>query len=181
MIPNIADPTPTHDDWNYLARGEIPTQRLDRNYGELLQEVRVAQTGVQFLLAFLLTLAFMPRFATVSDFQRGVYVAALLLGAVASALLIAPAPFHRLLFRRRLKRTLVSAASMFTLCGLMFLMLSLVAALLLILDVVMGTVPAVWISGMVLAWFSTCWFLAPLYARYRTRGVVVPHGRGDPG
>lgn len=154
-----------HDRWNYVARGETPSQRLDRNYGELLQEVRVAQTGVQFLLAFLLTLAFTPRFATVTPFQRDVYVASLILGAAATALLIAPAPFHRLVFRRRLKRELVSAASMFTLCGLGFLMLSLAAALLLILDVVVGTGPALWISGGILAWFGTWWFLAPLWSR----------------
>jgi len=162
--------TREHDRWNYLARGETPTQRLDRNYGELLQEVRVAQTGVQLLLAFLLTLAFTPRFAAVTPFQRGVYVASLILGAAATALLIAPAPFHRLVFRRRLKGTLVLAASLFILCGLGFLMLSLAAALLLILDVVVGTGPAVWISGGMLGWFVAFWFVAPLWSRWRARG-----------
>jgi hypothetical protein len=84
------------DQWSYLVRGETPTQRLDRNYGEILQELRVAQTGVQLLLAFLLTVAFTPRFATFTDFHRNVYVASLVLGAAANALLIAPAAFHRL-------------------------------------------------------------------------------------
>ena len=66
-----------HDQWNFMARRETPTQRLDRNYAEILQEVRVAQTGVQLLLAFLLTVAFTPRFATLTEFERGVYVGAL--------------------------------------------------------------------------------------------------------
>jgi hypothetical protein len=47
-----------HDDWNAEARGETPMQRADRAYAEILQEVRVAQTGVQILFAFLLALAF---------------------------------------------------------------------------------------------------------------------------
>ena len=55
-------------------------------------------------------------------------------------------------------------------------MLSLAAALLLILDVVIGTTPALWISSTILAWFSSCWFLAPLYAR-RSQPAVLPHRR----
>src|SRR5256885_441567 len=77
----LMDESPdAHDQWNFSVRRETPTQRLDRNYAEILQEVRVAQTGVQLLLAFLLTVAFTPRFATLTDFERRVYVAALVLG-----------------------------------------------------------------------------------------------------
>src|SRR5919109_4246444 len=86
-----------HDDWNAGARGETPMQRADRAYGEILQEVRVAQTGVQILFAFLLALAFQARFAAITDFQRGVYVVTLMLCAAATALLIAPAAIHRVI------------------------------------------------------------------------------------
>ncbi|WP_018684912.1 DUF6328 family protein [Actinokineospora enzanensis] len=161
----ITLPTPT----------ETPVQRLDRNYGEMLQEVRVAQTGVQFLLAFLLALAFTPRFTEISPFQRDIYVVALLLGAAATALLIAPAPFHRLVFRRRLKSNLVAATARFTLCGLTFLMLSLGASMLLILDFVLGTTPALWLTGGTLAWFACWWFIAPLWSR--TRAARQPESR----
>src|SRR5436305_8880355 len=64
----------SHDEWNAGARGETPLQRVDRAYGEILQEVRVAQTGVQILFAFLLALAFTTRFAAVTGFQRNLYV-----------------------------------------------------------------------------------------------------------
>src|SRR5260370_41167715 len=74
-----------HDQWNAGARGETPLQRLDRAYSEILQEVRVAQTGVQILLAFLLTLAFSPRVASVTHFPRHVYPAARVLGPGAAA------------------------------------------------------------------------------------------------
>jgi len=80
-----------HDDWNADARGETPMQRADRAYGEILQEVRVAQTGVQILFAFLLALAFQARFGTITSFQRGAYVVTLMLCAGSTALLIAPA------------------------------------------------------------------------------------------
>ena len=80
-----------HDEWNADARGETPLQRADRAYGEILQEVRVAQTGVQILFAFLLTLAFTSRFATITAFQKHIYVLTLMLTAGATALLIAPA------------------------------------------------------------------------------------------
>src|SRR5262249_5363915 len=70
-----------HDEWNAGARGETPLQRADRAYGEILQEVRVAQTGVQILFAFLLTLAFTSRFASITQFQRNAYVVTLMLCA----------------------------------------------------------------------------------------------------
>ncbi|SEQ97057.1 DUF6328 family protein [Actinokineospora terrae] len=151
---------------------ETPHQRLTRNYGEMLQEIRVAQTGVQFLLAFLLALAFTPRFPEITEFQRTVYVVALLLGAAATALLIAPAPFHRLVFRRRLKSHLVTATGWFTLCGLGFLVLSLGASMLLILDVVLGTRQAVWLTMGTVTWFLVWWFVVPMVSRR--------HGRRHP-
>jgi hypothetical protein len=166
-LPTSHDTADTHDEWNLRARGETPTQRLDRNYGELLQEVRVAQTGVQFLLAFLLALAFTPRFADITEFQRWTYVVSLIMGAAATALLIAPAPFHRLVFQHRLKRRLVRATGLFTLAGLGLLMLALGSSMLLILDVVLGTRQAMWISGGILAWFLTWWLAVPLWNRHR--------------
>jgi len=159
-----------HDQWNFLARHETPTQRLDRNYAEILQEVRVAQTGVQLLLAFLLTVAFTPRFATLTEFERRVYVGALVLGAASTALLIAPAAFHRLVFQRRLKRQLVLASSRFAMCGLTLLMLSISCALLLILSVTLGTAPAVWFTAGALGWFSLLWYVVPLWSRSRHAG-----------
>src|SRR5215469_12987947 len=92
-----------HDEWNAAQRGETRLQRADRAYGEILQEIRVAQTGVQILFAFLLTLAFQARFASITQSQRDMYAVTLLLSAAAAALLIAPAAFHRVVYRRRLK------------------------------------------------------------------------------
>jgi Family of unknown function (DUF6328) len=160
-----------HDDWNAEARGETPMQRADRAYGEILQEVRVAQTGVQILFAFLLALAFQARFADITSFQRGVYAVTLMLCAAATALLIAPAAFHRVIYRRRLKQHLVRVANRLALAGLVLLLLSMVSAVLLIMDVVLGLAPAVTLAAGVLAWFTMWWFVLPL--RTRTRQLAA--------
>ncbi|MFI9385446.1 DUF6328 family protein [Kutzneria sp. NPDC052558] len=169
-----------------MARGETPTQRLDRNYAELLQEIRVAQTGVQLLLAFLLSLAFTPRFASLGEFDRSAFVASLVLGAAATALLIAPAPVHRLVFQHRLKRQLVHLTSGLALSGLVLLMLSLSSALMLILDVVLGQEWAGMLTAGIVSWFSLWWYIVPLWLRWcrgqspRVRKRPVHAGRPHP-
>jgi hypothetical protein len=156
-----------HDDWNAEARGETPMQRADRAYGEILQELRVAQTGVQILFAFLLALAFQARFGTITSFQRGAYVVTLMLCAGSTALLIAPAAFHRMIYRRRLKQHLVRVANRLALSGMVMLLLSMASAVLLIMDVVLGLVPAIVLAAVVLVWFTMWWFVLPLRTRAR--------------
>ncbi len=142
-------------------------QRVDRAYGEILQEIRVAQTGVQILFAFLLALAFTSRFPTVTTFQRDLYVTTLMLCSAAAALLIAPAAFHRVVYSRRLKPHLVRVANRLAIAGLGLLLLALVTALLLILDVTTGLLPALLLAGAALAFFTTWWFVLPLRALVR--------------
>ena len=125
---------------------------------------------MQILFAFLLALAFQARFGAITSFQRGTYVVTLMLCAGATALLIAPAAFHRLVFQRRLKRQLVAASSRFALCGLTLLMLSISSALLLILCVTVGSAPAFWITAGALGWFVLWWFAVPLWSRAKYSG-----------
>lgn len=164
--------TPHTLDWHQhrtRAHGETTHQRLTRNYAELLQEVRVAQTGTQLLLAFLLTLAFTPRFGALTVFQRDVYVISLVIGAAATALLIAPAAFHRVVFQRGLRHALVSYSNRFALFGLILLMCALTSALLLILDVVLGSPRSIWITAAIATWFGTWWYALPMWNRARHR------------
>lgn len=154
---------PSHD----RTRDETDDQKADRRYDELLQELRVAQTGVQFLFAFLLTLAFTQRFARITDFQHWLYVVTLMATTVASALLIGPVPMHRILFRRGLKPRLVRGADVMARGGLAMLLLAINGAVLLILDVVLtGVLPFV-LSGLATAWFVLVWYVVPLTARER--------------
>lgn len=159
-----------HDEWNAAARGESPLQRADRAYGEILQEIRVAQTGIQILFAFLLTLAFTNRFAAITTFQRYLYVVTLMLCAAATALLIAPAAFHRVVYRKRLKLHLVQVANRLALFGLALLVLAMTSAILLILDVVIGSGPALLLAAGALCWFVVWWFVVPVWSRLRHHG-----------
>ena len=92
------------------GRNESVEEKMDRNWMELLQELRVLQTGVQFLAGFLLTLPFQARFQTLDAFQVNLYLANVALAALTTALILLPVSVHRRLFRLRLKATLVSSA-----------------------------------------------------------------------
>jgi O-antigen/teichoic acid export membrane protein len=155
-----------HEDWNYVTRGETQIQRLDRNYVELLQEMRVVQTGVQILLAFLLAIAFTPSFAHLSDGQRGVYLATLVLAAVTAGVLIAPVSQHRVLFRRRLRHQMVESAHRFVTMGLVCLFLTLVGAVHLAATLVIHD----WAYGLTAALavgLGTMWWAVPWRQRAR--------------
>ena len=148
-----------------VARGQTPEEVLDRNLAELLQEMRVAITGVQILFAFLLTLPFSARFDELRVFGTTVYAVTLLSTATAMLVLIAPVSFHRTLFRQRRKEQLVAFADGALLVGLALLLLGIAAAVLLVLDVVLGRWPAIVCCAFVVALGVVAWYLVPLRQR----------------
>jgi hypothetical protein len=162
------------------ARGETVDQLLDRNLAELLQELRVAITGVQVLFAFLLGLAFTQRFAELDDVSRTVYTVTLLATALATVLLIAPVSFHRLVFRRRLKAALIEVGDRMLRAGLALLVLAISSGVLLVLDVVLGRGPGIVAAAVVLLVAAVTWYALPVWAR-RTAAVApdVPESHGD--
>ena len=147
------------------SRGETLDQLLDRNLNELLQELRVAFTGVQILFAFLLGLAFTNRFTTLDRFQIAVYTVTLLTTALATLVLIAPVSFHRLIFRRRQKATLIMVADRLLLLGLGLLVLAITCAVALILDVVLGRWQGLAGGGLIALTGTMTWFGLPIWAR----------------
>jgi L-asparagine transporter-like permease len=151
-------------------RDETVAERLDRNYGELLQELRVTQVGVQILFASLLTVAFSERFRQITEGQRTTYVVTLLAAAAATAFLIGPVSFHRLVFRRSQKDDLVRNAHLMALGGLVCLVVAIVGVVLLILEVVLGQPEATWYSVAVAVFFIVLWLVIPLVSRARSRG-----------
>src|ERR1700722_8325384 len=100
------------------ARQETEAHQLDRNWAELIQELRVIGTGVQILFAFLLSIAFQARFARTTGFQRDDYLVTLMLSGAAAAIFIAPVAVHRLLFRFRVKDEVVNVTNVLALAGL---------------------------------------------------------------
>jgi uncharacterized protein DUF6328 len=148
--------------WNQRERNETELQRLDRNFVELLQELRVAQTGPQILFAFLLTLTFTQRFAETTTFQRTLYFVTLALSAAAASLLIAPVPMHRLLFRQHAKRRLVEVSNRLAIGGLLTLGLAIIGVLWFIADVLYGPWPGVATAVVSAVWFGFFWYLVPI-------------------
>jgi hypothetical protein len=151
------------------GRYETPEQRVDRNLSELLQELRVAQTGVQVLFAFLLVLPFNNRFADVSGYERGVYFATLLLAAAATLFFIAPSAHHRILFRLQEKRHIVLVANYLALAGTACLALAMTGAVLLITTFLFGTVTGAVVAGVTLVVFVLVWYAVPLRRRFSLR------------
>jgi hypothetical protein len=156
---------PEDPDSDYGRPGETEQQRADRNFIDILQELRVTQTGVQILFGFLLTLPLQARFAELDNFDKALLVLATLFLAVATTCIIAPVAWHRVLFRHRLKREIVDAANVFAKCGLTALGLGVVTALMLMLNLVVPRWLAVTLACCVAVLILLIWLVAPLRRR----------------
>ncbi|WP_432138105.1 MULTISPECIES: DUF6328 family protein [unclassified Streptomyces] len=136
-------------------------------WGELIQEVRVAQTGVQILFGFLLTVVFTQRYTTLADTEKAIYIATVVLGSCATGALIGPVSLHRLVSGRRVKPQAVRWASRMTFVGLVLLLITMTASLLLILRVATHDSLVPWLVVPVVCWYGLCWFVLPLWTRRR--------------
>ena len=145
-----------------IEPGENEAARLNRNFEDLLQELRVSQNGTQILFAFLLTVPFSNGFTKVTQFERGLYFATLLVAALSSAMLIAPAVMHRVLFHRHLKAELVRAASWIALGGQALLIFAVAGSVLLVGDFLYGLTIAIVLAAVTLLWWSGWFFVVPL-------------------
>lgn len=152
---------------------ETEAQRADRNFGELLQELRVVQTGVQILFASMLTLPFQQVFQRLSAAQRHVYIAAVLLAVGAVICLTAPVAYHRALFRLRLKDEIVTIASRFAVAGLAFLGSAITLSVGLVMDVALGRGTAISFVSLVGLGVLVIWLALPLATRLRHRRALA--------
>ncbi|MFI9045514.1 DUF6328 family protein [Streptomyces sp. NPDC053427] len=148
------------------GRDESEEERADRRWTDLLQEVRVTQTGVQILFGFLLTVVFTPRFATLTATDRTIYVVTVLLGAATTGALIGPVTFHRFVTGRHIKPETVIWASRLTIVGVVLLLATVTSALLLILRIAINDSAVPWIVAGLVVWFTLCWFVLPAWARH---------------
>lgn len=148
-------------------RGESEEERLDRNLMELLQELRVASLGVQFLFAFLLVVPFQQGWADVTEFEKRIYFADLLLTAAAGICLMAPVARHRIRFRDLDKRWIVESSHKYAIAGMIFLALAIGGVILLIAHVVFGDAVTVVATTATLAAIAWIWFGAPLLRELR--------------
>lgn len=154
-------------EWDRRVRGETEIQRLDRNWADLLQELRVVQTGVQLLTGFLLTLPFQARFTILDTTMRVVYLATVVASVGATVLLVAPVATHRLLFRRHQLADLVAAGHRYAFAGMILLGVALTGVIVLIFDTVAGMGAAIAAGISFAVFFTGVWLFGPLYQRRR--------------
>ncbi len=143
---------------------ETAKQRLDRNFSELLQELRVTQTGVQILLGFLLTMVFSSGFSKVDGWELWLYAVAVCVTTLSMALLVAPVALHRILFRRGMKPHLVRLTHVLTFLGLIALLLAVSSAVTLALVVALGVTTGVILGLATLLVLLMIWYGLPVVA-----------------
>jgi hypothetical protein len=151
------------------GRDETAAEQLDRNWNELLQELRVSQTGVQLLTAFLLSLPFQQRFETITHQQRVIYLVVVSLALISTGLLLAPVSIHRRVFRLHERRELVSVANVLAQAGLATLSLALAGVATLIFSVTEGTTTGFAAGVITLVILAALWYLIPLVLRRQAR------------
>jgi hypothetical protein len=145
--------------------GESESERVARNWDEILQELRVTQTGTQILLGFLLTIPFQARFADLEGGQIGIYLALVVVAALATILALSPVALHRALFRRGAKPQLVHAANILLRLALAAISLALSGTVFLIFDIVVGHPAALIAGGATLALTVAIWAVLPSFLR----------------
>lgn len=161
------DPQDDRDD----GRDETPAERADRNWIEVLQELRVLQTGTQILTGFLLALAFQPAFADLTVGQRNIYLTLVVMSALSAIVALAPVALHRVLFQQRAKAAVVSYGHAALITALLTVSILVVGVVAFVFDVVVGTAAAWWALATLTALIVVLWLIIPasMRARLRTR------------
>ena len=164
-MPGVRDFDPQDDRSD--GRDETPAERADRNWSEVLQELRVLQTGTQILTGFLLALAFQPAFGDLTDGQRAIYLGLVVLSALSSIVALAPVALHRFLFQHNAKPMVVAYGHAALITALLTVSLLLVGVVSFVFDVVVGSAAA-WVAFGVLALvIVSLWVVAPAVIRAR--------------
>ena len=163
----------SRETWNRDERAESQTQRLDRNWACLLQELRVVMTGVQLLTGFLLTLPFQQRFTVLDEEMRLLYLGTVLCSVAATILLTTPVALHRMVFRRHMLRQLVAVSHRLTMLGLLLLGAAISGVVTMVFGVIGGKSLGVTAGvGVAAAWVAL-WLALPIIARRGTRPDVL--------
>ncbi len=163
-----------------MNQNPVAPDTLTRNWNELLQEIRVLETGVQILTGFLLTVPFSQRFGSLTDFQRDLYLVVLAGSVATTGLVVAPVAFHRALFRHQARHWLVEAANQCARAGLVMTALTISGVLLLVFDIVVGTTAGIAAFVVGIGFFALFWGGSPLLSNrwHREPGVTVEERTG---
>ncbi len=157
-------------------RDESPAERADRNWDELLQELRVMQTGSQILAGFLLAVAFQPRFTELTPEQVVLYLVLVALAGLSTLLALAPVTVHRRYFGQHRKPNVVAIAARFVIADLAVIGALSVGVTALVFDVTLGRTAAIWATGVGVVVVSVLWLALPHVGGRARR--PVDHRRG---
>lgn len=145
---------------------ESPKERVDRELGELLEEIRVILPGVEILFGFLIILPF--QFGDeLTGLERTLYLGAFLSVSAGLAMLVAPTLEHRLRFRRMDKERWLFRASRQTIIGTALVAIGIALTVYLVVETIVGGALAAGIAALNAAWFGWFWFAGPFVRRYR--------------
>jgi len=162
-----ADPGEVLRDDRVDGRDETQIERADRNWNEILQELRVLQTGTQILTGFLLALAFQPAFADLDPGQRTLYLTLVVLSALSAIIALAPVALHRMLFARRAKPRVVSYGHAALVLALVTVAALLVGVVAFVFDVVVDLGASWIIVGVMALLIIVLWLIVPAVIRVR--------------
>ena len=151
------------------GRHETPSERWDRNWVDIQQELRIVQTGTQILAGFLLTLPFQQRFTTLSDRQETIYLVLVVLAVVVTVVALSAVATHRLVFRQRQKHDLVRVGNVILLTTLIASALLFSGTVLFVFDVVIGDVGGLVGGAVVFVGTAMLWVSIPLALRRTSR------------
>ena len=164
-MPTVRDEEPQNDLRD--GRDESADERADRNWNEVLQELRVMQTGTQILTGFLLALAFQPAFSDLDDSQRTIYLVLVVLSALSSIVALAPVALHRWLFQRRAKPQVVAYGHAALITALVTVSVLLVGVVGFVFDVVVDRPAAIVAVLALTVVILALWIVAPVAIRAR--------------
>ena len=155
------------DDDRTTGRHETAAERADRNWNDVLQELRVMQTGTQILTGFLLALAFQPAFSDLTNDQRTFYLVLVVLSALSSIFALAPVALHRWLFQQQAKRKVVAYGHAALIAALITVSLLLVGDVGFVFDVVVDDRASVVAVVALTVLIVALWIVAPVAMRVR--------------
>jgi hypothetical protein len=158
LVPESAEASDGHD-------SESADDRHNRQLVELLNELRVVLPGVQMLFGFLLAVPFTQRFGTVSNLQSNVYYVTFLAATLASVFLIAPASFHRIVWRHGRKRQLLRTSNKLAIIGTAFLAVAIAGSVGLVTSLLFGNTWAAVAAAFVAGLIAVIWFVLPFVSR----------------
>jgi hypothetical protein len=162
-----------------VGRRETFEEKLDRNWNDLLQELRVMQTGAQIITAFLMTLPFQARFEDLAPYQVGLYVALLTFTGLLTCLILTPVAIHRKLFGLHVKDSTVAHGHRIVKMAVLGIGLMATGCVAFILDVVAGDQVAIYVGGGVLLVMLALLWVIPALLKRAVNPEDAKHQYGD--